>query len=384
MDNYITVQEAAALWQCSPRSVQLVCKAGRIPGARKVSGVWLLPGDAVHPGRETAAPGALHPERLYGKNTTVRLAPAPEEQPSESGCLVTEYAILEGMTLVFQDIHEEKLDYGGQAPQLPGDLIAIQHCREGRFEGEYPNGECIYMGPGSLAVNLPAWAPAANSFPLRHYHGFYIAILPQAAAASLRKLEAVLGPLGIDLGALTGQLSGRNHLALFARDEAISRQVAAIYAAGRERKAERLRLGVLGLVQVLCAQESRAPGPEAYFTREQVRSVKEVRRYLLEHLDEHIPLPELAKRFHLSLTAMKSCFKGVYGQSMGRYLREYRLQAGAERLAETEERIIHIAASLGYKNASKFSAAFAARYGMSPGEYRKTFCPQRGFSGAKE
>ena len=81
---------------------------------------------------------------------------------------------------------------------------------------------------------------------------------------------------------------------------------------------------------------------------------------------------------------MKACFKGIYGQSIGRYLREDRMQAGAEQLASTGLRIIEIAAGLGYQNASKFSEAFASYYGVSPNEYRKTFCPSGGLPDGKE
>ena len=81
---------------------------------------------------------------------------------------------------------------------------------------------------------------------------------------------------------------------------------------------------------------------------------------------------------------MKDCFKGVYGQSIGRYLREYRMQAGAEKLTATNLRIIEIAAALGYENASKFSEAFAGYYGMPPNEYRKTFCPSGAVRDSKE
>ena len=81
---------------------------------------------------------------------------------------------------------------------------------------------------------------------------------------------------------------------------------------------------------------------------------------------------------------MKACFKGVYGQSMGKYLREYRMQAGAEQLTGTNLRIIDIAAALGYKNASKFSEAFTGYYGMTPYAYRKTFCPAGGLPDRKE
>ena len=386
MDAYKTIQETAALWNCTERNVQLLCKRGHIPGARKVSGVWLLPAEAVRQkSRIENASAPIRAEQLYGRNTPVRIAPHPTETASEeTGCTITPYQILDGITLVFQDIHEEHLDYGSEIPQLPGDLIAIQHCREGRFEGEYPNGACIYMGPGSLSVNLPAWAPAANSFPLRHYHGFYIAILPELAEASIAKLESLLGPMGIAFSGFVEHLSEKNKLAFYDTDATIAGYIASMYEAYGEGREERLRLQVLELLQILSTQSALLPAPERYFPREQTAAIKEIRQYLVSHLDRHIPLPELADRFRISLTGMKNCFKGVYGQPIGRYLREYRMQAGAEKLRNSELQIIEIAASLGYENPSKFTEAFSACFGMTPSAYRKNFCPHGGVSSGKE
>lgn len=386
MSSYKSIQETAALWGCSERNIQILCKHGNIPGARKISGVWLLPEEAIHlRSNITKQPPTFHPEQLYGKNTAVRFSPCPSEAPvEERGCSVAQYQILDGITLVFQDIHEERLDYGNEIPQFPCDLIAIQHCREGRFEGEYPDGECIYMGPGNLSVNLPAWAPVSNSFPLRHYHGFYIAILPNSAQASITKLEQLLGPMRIEFSVLLDHLSEKNRLALYSADEKIARLISSMYESYAEGRDERLRIQVLALLQLLSTQEVLLPNPEQYYTRNQVKTIKEIRQYLISHLDEHIPLPKLAARFRISLTSMKTCFKGVYGQSIGKHLQEYRMQAGAEQLRSTGLKIIEIASALGYENSSKFSETFSSYYGMTPSEYRKNFCPLGGQQSGKE
>ncbi|MFZ2258839.1 MAG: DNA (cytosine-5-)-methyltransferase [Clostridiaceae bacterium] len=43
MNDYITVQQAAIKWSLSPRRVQILCSQGRILGAVKQAGVWLMP-----------------------------------------------------------------------------------------------------------------------------------------------------------------------------------------------------------------------------------------------------------------------------------------------------------------------------------------------------
>ena len=46
---YISCAEAAAKWDISERRVQKLCEGERIPGAAKVSRVWLIPKDAEKP-----------------------------------------------------------------------------------------------------------------------------------------------------------------------------------------------------------------------------------------------------------------------------------------------------------------------------------------------
>lgn len=49
MNGYMTVQEAAAKWQITPRQVQILCKNNRIPGATRMSRIWIIPESAEKP-----------------------------------------------------------------------------------------------------------------------------------------------------------------------------------------------------------------------------------------------------------------------------------------------------------------------------------------------
>jgi len=47
--DYMTLKEAAEKWGVTPRRVNYYCAAGRILGAVKTAGVWLLPKEIVKP-----------------------------------------------------------------------------------------------------------------------------------------------------------------------------------------------------------------------------------------------------------------------------------------------------------------------------------------------
>ena len=49
MMDYLSAKEIAEKWNISRRRVQILCEEGRIPGAFKLSDVWVIPKDAEKP-----------------------------------------------------------------------------------------------------------------------------------------------------------------------------------------------------------------------------------------------------------------------------------------------------------------------------------------------
>ena len=49
MNGYITVQEASEKWGVSPRQLQILCKNNRIPGATRLSRIWIIPNNIEKP-----------------------------------------------------------------------------------------------------------------------------------------------------------------------------------------------------------------------------------------------------------------------------------------------------------------------------------------------
>lgn len=47
--DYITVREAAEKWHLAERTVQQLCRDGRIEGGRKFGGTWAIPAQAARP-----------------------------------------------------------------------------------------------------------------------------------------------------------------------------------------------------------------------------------------------------------------------------------------------------------------------------------------------
>ncbi len=62
--DYMTLKEAAEKWGVTPRRVNYYCAGGRIPGAVKMAGVWLIPKDAEKPVDMRTKKGRQQKERL--------------------------------------------------------------------------------------------------------------------------------------------------------------------------------------------------------------------------------------------------------------------------------------------------------------------------------
>ena len=86
---------------------------------------------------------------------------------------------------------------------------------------------------------------------------------------------------------------------------------------------------------------------------------------------DQIRIDQLAKEFCISPTSLKSNFKQVYSTTIKDYLRRERMERASALLLTTSSTVADIAASLGYTNQSKFSAAFKAVHGLTPVEYRR-------------
>ena len=99
--------------------------------------------------------------------------------------------------------------------------------------------------------------------------------------------------------------------------------------------------------------------------------MKQAAALLTQELTVRRTIEQLAQEVGLSPTALKSCFKGIYGSSVYAYQKEYRLQMAQKLLTETDSTIAEIAHQIGYENPNKFSSAFRQSFGMTPTQYRK-------------
>ena len=293
--------------------------------------------------------------------------------------IMTCYQVFPGIELIYNDFHRGDCFQG---THLYPDVMEINHCRQGRFECDFFDGSCAYLEEGDLAANMLGNRTKNSYFPLEHYHGVSVVIELSKASQSI---SGVLSDISIDLYKLRDKLCGNNRCFIMRATDSIEHIFSELYRVPDEIKRGYFKIKVLELLLFLSVVEGQGnPEQRQYFHRSQVDIVKGIKEYMTQNLEHRDTLDELSNRFGISLTAMKLCFKGVYGTSIYAFMRAYRMQAAAVLLSQDRESISFIAGKVGYSNPSKFAAAFKEVMGISPLEYRKSFRPIGASAACKE
>jgi AraC-like DNA-binding protein len=385
MPEYMSVREAAEKWGLSERRVHKLCKDGRIAGLIRFGRSWGIPGGSEKP--DDARKNVSIDAESVGLNGGAGcdwLGPDAKLLVRSSSCAVyrlenetgigiaSVYDVFPGVRLIYSDLHLSRITGNdGFCVSLGANMLVINHCREGRFECEFPWGECGYLGDGDLAVSTLPSPVKSSAYPLAHYHGVtVVADLPHAVKP-LREISALLGTGSLDLRGIKERLLGERPFFLIRGAEEVSHILSELYNAPDALKESYIRLKVIELLLFLSVIRLDEENRRTYFYKRRVNAVKAMRDYMTACLDKQFTLEELSERFNIPLTAMKSCFKSVFGTPIHAYMRDYRMQTAAALLRDTDAPISEIAAKVGYDSHAQFSSAFKSAMGMAPSDCRK-------------
>lgn len=286
---------------------------------------------------------------------------------NETGdAVLTVYTVFPGIQVVYNSVHMDHFEL--TVHERRGNYIEIQHCAEGRIEQESGN-DFIYLMPGDLSISLKDRMAQQYTFPLRHYHGVTIAIDTDEAPKCFSEFmtDVKIQPL-----AVAERFCGTQNGAVLRADEYIAHVFSEIYTMREDLRLGFLKIKLLELLYILNVIEPPISDTPAHsLSRVQVNLAKAAAVYISENMDKRVTIVELAKHFSVSDVYLKTVFKGVYGVPIFTYIRIQKMQCAAQELMNTDRSIADIAYAFGYNNESKFSAAFKAIMGDTPGVWRK-------------
>ncbi|MDC7125915.1 MAG: hypothetical protein PQJ46_10115 [Spirochaetales bacterium] len=222
--------------------------------------------------------------------------------------------IIDGVYIVFSDFNLEKCD---SQLRVDTEVLCIDHCREGRIEHALPNGIYSYISDGDLRVDNRKSHCSSFSMPLSHYSGITIAFFLDTAEKSIA--EAMPG-FPVNLRKLYEKYCPDTDPFILRAESQIEHIFSELYRVPAEIKDYYYRIKVFELLLYLDALniesfEQKRP----YFYKSQVEKVKAIAQLITKEPDSHYTLEELSTRFNIPQTAMKLCFKGVFGSSIYSY-----------------------------------------------------------------
>ena len=89
------------------------------------------------------------------------------------------------------------------------------------------------------------------------------------------------------------------------------------------------------------------------------------------HLDEAVPLAELARACKLSPSHFARAFRQTTGRPPHRWLVEQRIEKAKQLLVDTTLSLAQIAQNCGFADQSHFTRVFAQLVQSSPGQWRR-------------
>ena len=250
---------------------------------------------------------------------------------------------------------------------MPSFGLLINYCVAGRSELLLDDGAYIYLKENDFAVSEQT-AQDGYIFPTRLYQGIKIYFDIEQLSQNAQEL---ISAFELDFTLLRENYCRRQKTYINEADSTLTAIFHKLWALSEQPSLFYLRIYTLELIYELLHTEPRPSKTCGFYTELQVGIAKKAEQILTADLRKHIPLRLLAEKFSVGETSLKNYFRGVYGQNISTYLREARMKAAAEFLADTSRPIAEIAEQVGYSNQGKFAAVFKKQFGMSPLEYRR-------------
>ena len=105
--------------------------------------------------------------------------------------------------------------------------------------------------------------------------------------------------------------------------------------------------------------------------RSKDKVVNQVKRYILEHIQETIYISDIANMVYLNEQYLMRIFKKETGVSILEHITEERIRLAQELLSSTDFAVKQVADLVGYGNYSYFTKIFKRNVGMTPLAYRQ-------------
>lgn len=234
--------------------------------------------------------------------------------------LMTVYQVYPGIQIIYNDFEATSCEWAGNHDK---DILEINHCREGREGSRLLSGSCLYLGEGDLSIHTMDNCAPEMSFPLKHYRGISVVINLKAVAENPPE---ILSESGIDILEFKDKFCANGNCFIMRTKDDIEHIFSELYSVPDCLQKPYFKLKVQELLLFLCMVDVSKEQQREQYTAPQVEIVKKIHRKLISDLQERPTIEELSKEFLINTATLKNTFKGIYGQPIGAYMKEYRIK----------------------------------------------------------
>ncbi|MDO5713669.1 MAG: AraC family transcriptional regulator [Tissierellia bacterium] len=296
---------------------------------------------------------------------------ADEWQEKNSSGILEKYLLFPGFYVQF--VESQWLNFG--AGKYEGmNQFRVDFTLAGRFECEFLDSTFSYRHDGEVTVlGTPLsknWVHRAY-LPTGHYQGCALVLeLDKWTGQEANFLKY----FGVNIQELMKKLNVIQKWYKVDENEEFTQAFHELYVLHARGAGGRILLKAMDLLLLLnelTIPQSFVQNQDIFFPAHQIKTVKQIHAYILNHMDQEIIFGELVPCYDIGYTLFNKVFKAIYGKSPYQYLKNLRIGKAKKMLRHTDFSVMEIANRVGYNNASKFAHAFQKIAGTTPHQYRK-------------
>lgn len=277
------------------------------------------------------------------------------------------YSLYPGIEMILT-LLEEKHYWSKKRYAIPN-YFQIAYSHYGIYKIEVKKEKFSHCCPDDLYITYNMKESFGSENVTSQYKGFNLLIFSDKIPDEVK--EMMKDHFDIDLNLIEEKLKRIKVYCILRTDKELKHICEEIYNLLCSGNRGAIRLKILELLNYISSIDFSFEDKYQVFSKECIEKTKSVRDYMIENLSRKTTIDYICKRFDITPTLFKRCFKELFQYPPHEYLNRIRMARAAELLVATNMNILEVSVEIGYSSSSNFSRAFRDIYNISPLQYRK-------------
>lgn len=276
------------------------------------------------------------------------------------------YSLYPGIEIILTQL-EEKHHWGKNRYNIPN-YFQIAYSHYGIYKIGIKNDKLSHCCPDDLYITYNMTESFGSENITEQFRGFNLLVYSDKIPDELKRL--MQDHFDIDLDCIEEKLKTVKTFCTLKTDEELKHICEEIYGLLCIGHRGKIRLKILELLNYISSIDFSLKEKYQVFSRDCIEKTKAIRDYTIENLSGRITIDHVCKKFDITSTLFKRCFKELYQYPPHEYINRIKMARAAELLVSTNMNILEISVEIGYSSSSNFTRAFREIYKLSPLQYR--------------